>query len=102
MDLELIVTLLVISAAATSAAVEILKASLDKAGITYQSMPIAVIIAFLIGAAEVIIYTVDSGMRISTVTIVYAACMGIANAVGSNVGYDKIRDFICALMSNRE
>lgn len=60
-------------------------------------MPVAVIIAFVVGVAEIFIYTVNSGTSITAITILYAVCMGISNVIGSNVGYDKVKEFICSL-----
>ena len=102
MTLELFVSILVISAAATSIAIEIIKTMLTKCGITYKTMPVAVIVAFVVGIAEVIIYTINSGVGITNTTILYAVCVGIANVIGSNVGYDKIKQFVYALMGKTE
>jgi uncharacterized membrane protein YvlD (DUF360 family) len=95
MTLELFISILVISATATSIAIEIIKTLLEKAGITYKSLPLAIIISFVIGVAEIIIYAFSSGF--SYMTIIYALCMGLANSVASNVGYDKVKAFIYAL-----
>jgi uncharacterized membrane protein YvlD (DUF360 family) len=95
MTLEIFISILVISAVATSLAIEILKILLNKANIEYKTMPVAAITAFIIGIVEIVIYSANTGF--SYMTIVYALCMGIANAVGSNVGYDKVKQFISAL-----
>jgi hypothetical protein len=100
MTLESFVSILVISAAATSIGIEIIKNLLDKAGITYKTMPLAVIVSFVVGVVEMVIYTSNAGF--SYMTIVYALCMGVANVVGSNVGYDKVKDFIYTLFSKTE
>lgn len=98
MTLELFISILVISATATSIAVEIIKTLLDKANVTYQSVPVAVVTSFIVGIAEVIIYYVTHGMGITVVTILYSICMGIANAVAATCGYDLVKKFIYALM----
>lgn len=95
MTLELFISILVISATATSIAIEIIKTLLEKAGITYKSLPLAIIISFVIGVAEIVIYAFSTGF--SYMTIIYALCMGLANSVASNVGYDKVKAFIYAL-----
>ena len=56
MTLELFITILVMSATATSVAVQIVKTILDKMEKTYDSVPIAVIIAMIVGVAEIFIY----------------------------------------------
>ena len=47
MTLELFITILVMSATATSVAVQIVKTILDKMEKTYDSVPVAVIIAIM-------------------------------------------------------
>ncbi len=100
MSLELFISILVISTAATSIAIEIIKSLLDHLGIAYKTIPTAMIVAFIIGVAEVLIYALNSKTGITTVTILYSICMGIANAIGSNVGYDKVKNLIYTLFNN--
>ena len=97
MTLELFITILVMSATATSIAVQIVKTILDKMGKTYDSVPIAVIIAMIVGVAEIFIYYGINTIPITMVTILYAICMGVANAVGATTSYDLVKKFINAL-----
>ena len=97
MTLELFITILVMSATATSVAVQIVKTILDKMGKTYDSVPIAVIIAIIVGVAEIFIYYGINTIPITIVTILYAICMGVANAVGATTSYDLVKKFINAL-----
>lgn len=99
MTLELFISILMISASATSIAVEIIKIFLKKIGITYKAMPIAVIIAFIVGVAEVIIHTISRCDSITLTVIVYSLCMGMANTIGATVGYDTVKALICALLT---
>lgn len=101
MTLELFITILVISAAATSAAIEIIKTLLNNFDIAYQATPVAMVIAFVIGAAEILIYSFMNKTGISVSTLTFAICMGLTNAIGSNVGYDKLTDFIYALLGKK-
>lgn len=96
MTLELFVSILVVSATATSIAVEIIKTLLNKANITYKTMPVAVIVAFVVGATEIIIHATSNGF--SWITVIYAVCMGLANTIGATVGYDTVKAFIYALL----
>lgn len=98
MTLELFITTLVMSAAATSAAIEIIKTIFDKAGIPYKSVPTAMITAFLVGSAEIILYYVSHNMNLTITTILYSICMGFANAASSTCGYDLTKKFIYALL----
>ena len=97
MTLELFITILVMSATATSVAVQIVKTILDKMRKTYDSVPIAVIIAMIVGVAEIFIYYGINTIPITIVTILYAICMGVANAVGATTSYDLVKKFINAL-----
>lgn len=97
MTLELFITILVMSATATSIAVQIVKTILDKMGKTYDSVPVAVIIAMVVGVAEIFIYYGTKSIPITIVTVLYAICMGIANAVGATTSYDLVKKFINAL-----
>ena len=97
MTLELFITILVMSATATSVAVQIVKTILDKMEKTYDSVPIAVIIAMIVGVAEIFIYYGINTIPITMVTILYAICMGVTNAVGATTSYDLVKKFINAL-----
>lgn len=97
MTLELFITILVMSATATSVAVQIVKTILDKMEKKYDSVPIAVIIAMIVGVAEIFIYYGINTIPITMVTILYAICMGVANAVGATTSYDLVKKFINAL-----
>ena len=97
MTLELFITILVMSATATSVAVQIVKTILDKMEKTYDSVPIAVIIAMIVGVAEIFIYYGINTIPITIITILYAICMGVANAVGATTSYDLVKKFINAL-----
>lgn len=97
MTLESFVTILVVSATATSLGIEIIKNMLNTFEINYKTTPVAVISAFVIGFVEIIIHTISINSPFTHSTFIYALCMGVANAIGSNVGYDKIKSFIYAL-----
>lgn len=97
MTLESFVTILVISATATSLGIEIIKNMLNTFEIKYKTTPVALITAFIVGFIEIMIHTISIKSPITYTTFTYALCMGIANAIGSNVGYDKIKAFIYAL-----
>ena len=97
MTLELFITILVMSATATSVAVQIVKTILDKMEKTYDSVPVAVIIAMIVAVAEIFIYYGINAIPITIATILYAICMGVANAVVATTSYDLVKKFINAL-----
>ena len=97
MTVELFISILVISAAATSLGIQIIKNILDSLGKTYKSVPVAVLVSVVICMSEVFIYYTLNNMSVSWLTIVYAMCMGVANAIGSTISYDLVKKFIYAL-----
>lgn len=102
MTVETFIGILVISAAATSIGIEIVKKLFDAFKWKYDSMIVAVVCAFIVGVAEVGIYAFQGNMPLNYVTIIYALCMGVVNVIGSTVGYDTVKKFIYALMGKTE
>ncbi len=99
MTLEVFISILVLSATVTSLSIEIVKDLLNKFNIKYDTLIMATIIAFVLGVAEIFIYYEMNEFAIRTITFVYAICMGIANLVASQVGYDKIKEFLLVLLA---
>lgn len=97
MTLELFISIFVMSSTAASVMVEIVKNMLDSIGVSYKSVPIAVITAFVVGMAETLVFYLTHQMELNLLMIVYSVCMGIANAVGATCGYDLTKKFIFAL-----
>ena len=97
MTLELFIVLLAISAVATPTAVQIIKNFLDKVGMTYKSVPLAIVVALIVGFAEIFVYYSAHNMIITFGTILYAIFLGIANAVGATTSYDLVKKFINSL-----
>lgn len=97
MTLELFIVLLAISAIATPTAVQIMKNFMDKIGMKYKSVPLAIVIALIVGFAEIFVYYGTHDMIVTFGTIIYAICLGIANAVGATTSYDLVKKFINAL-----
>jgi membrane protein YqaA with SNARE-associated domain len=95
MTIELFISILVISSSATSIAAEIIKQMLNELNIKYKSMPVAVIIAFIVGASEMAIYAIANG--ITDHIIIYALCTGVANIIGATTTYDTVKALIYAL-----
>lgn len=97
MNFELFLTILTISATATSIAVQIVKNILDSLGKTYKSVPIAIALAMVVGIVEIFIYHISNNLTITVTTYIYAMCMGFANALGATTSYDLVKKFISAL-----
>lgn len=99
MTFEIFITILTLSATATSFAIELVKKVLNYFGHEYKTQPMAVIIAFVVGVAEIIVYNTTNGMSFNVLTVVYALCMGIVNALSATAGYDLVKDFLYALFA---
>ena len=97
MNVELFLILLVVSANATSIFIQIIKTILDKLGVKYKSVTLAVVAASIVGIVEIFIYYGTKGLTIDILTFLYAICMGVANAVGATTSYDLVKKFINAL-----
>lgn len=102
MTVETFIGILVISSTATSIGIEIIKKFFDAFKWKYDSIVIAVIAAFIVGAAEVVIYAVQVNMPLNYLTAIYSVCMGIVNVIASTVGYDTVKKFIDALFRFRK
>lgn len=96
MNFEIFITILVSSAAATSAAVQLIKYILDNMNRRYKSVPVAIVTALVVGAAEIFVYYILNQAAISPMTFFYAICMGIANMVGATSSYDLVKKFLNA------
>ena len=102
MSVEVFIGILVISATATSIGIEIFKKFLDSFKIGYKPVVIAVLVSFIVGFAEVVIYAMQGKMATDVTMFIYAFCMGIVNVVGSTTGYDTVKQFIYALFGKVE
>lgn len=97
MTIELFITLLMIASVATPIGIEVVKKFLDGIGVTYKSVPLAIIIAILVGFAEMFVYYNSGGLAITFATVIYAVVLGISNAIGATTSYDLVKKFIDAL-----
>lgn len=101
MTLESFISILVLSATTTSLGIEVIKILLNKFNMKYDTLIMATVIAFVLGVAEIFIYYGMNELTVTVITFVYAVCMGIANLVASQVGYDKIKEFLLVLFSKK-
>lgn len=102
MSMEIFNSILVLSAVITSLGIELIKALLDRFNIKYNAVIMSTIAAFVLGAVEIFIYYGTHDLPVTMITLVYALCMGAANSVSSNVGYDKVKEFLTALSARTE
>lgn len=98
MTFDNFITILVISATATSLGIEIIKNLLSNFKVDYKAICVATIVAFVVGVVEIFVFYISKGLAISSFTCMYAVCMGITNTVATNVGYDKVKQLLLAVI----
>lgn len=70
--------------------VQALKKLLDESGWHYSSNIVACIVAAIVGICGTAVYYDLAGIEFSTTNVICMVLMGLATAVGSMVGYDKV------------
>ena len=90
MNIALFIALLTVFSTVTSLCTEVCKKVLDESKITYASNLLVLIIACVVGILGTGLYYIVSSIEFNAVNIVCMPLMGIATAVGSMVGYDKV------------
>lgn len=90
MTVTLFVSLVTIFATATSLVTEAIKKVLDGKGIQYASNIVVCIVAAIVGIGGTASYYALTSIPFSGANIVAMILMGVAVAVGSMVGYDKV------------
>lgn len=98
MSFDNFIATLVISATATSIGIEIIKTLLTNFRMNYKAICVATIVAFVVGVVEIFVFYITKELPISTFTYLYAVSMGVANTVATNVGYDKVKQLLLALI----
>lgn len=89
-----IMTLLMIFAAITTLLTQAVKAFLDEMKVKYASNIVVLVISLAVGCGGTAIYYVNYRVPFNALNSVYLALMGIANWMGSTLGYDKVRQTI--------
>lgn len=97
MTVALFITLVTVFATVTGLATEAVKKILDSKAITYASNIVASIIAAIVGIGGTAAYYIISGVPFTAANIVCMILMGVAVAVGSMVGYDKVTQAIAQI-----
>lgn len=98
MTFDNFIAILVISATATSLGIEIIKTLLTNFKVNYKAICVAAIVAFVVGVVEIFVFYITKGLSISFATYSYAVCMGVVNTVSTNVGYDKVKQLLLAVI----
>lgn len=90
MNMTLFIALLVVFSAITSLCTEATKKILNELNVKYATNILVVILSLIVGVAGTGVYYVLFSIEFNAINIVCMPLMGIATAVGSMVGYDKV------------
>jgi len=94
MTITLFISLVTVFATATSLITEATKKVLDGKGIQYASNIVVCIVAAVVGIGGTAAYYALTAIPFTGANIVSMILMGVAVAVGSMVGYDKVMQAI--------
>lgn len=89
--------LLTVFATITALVTEAVKKFLNEQKVKYASNIVVLIVALIVGCGGTAIYYVNYQVPFNALNSVYLALMGIANWIGSMVGYDKVKQAIAQL-----
>lgn len=81
-------------ATATSLLTEGIKKFLNKMHVKYASNTLVLFVALIVGCGVTALYYVNYQIPFNALNSVYLALMGIANWLGSMLGYDKVKQAI--------
>lgn len=78
----------------TSLLTEAAKKLMDDIGINYAANILVLIVAVIVGCGATALYYVNYQIPFNALNSVYLALMGVANWLGSMLGYDKVKQAI--------
>ncbi len=94
MTVTVFLIILTVCAAVTSLLVEGIKKLLDDSGVNYAANILVLVVALLVGCGATALYYVNYQIPFNALNSVYLALMGVANWLGSMLGYDKVKQAI--------
>lgn len=94
MTTTMFLIILTVCAAATSLLTEGIKRFLNKRNVSYASNILVLIVALIVGCGTTALYYVNYQVPFNALNSVYLVLMGIANWLGSMLGYDKVKQVI--------
>jgi len=94
MSASVFITLLTSFATITGVVTEFAKKILDEQEVKYSSNLLASIIGAVVGIGGTAVYYIFGNIEFNTINVTAMILMGVAVAVGSMVGYDKIKQLI--------
>lgn len=97
MSVTIFLIILTVCAAVTSLLTEGIKRFLDEQNVSYATNILVLIVALIVGCGVTALYYVNYQIPFNTLNSVYLALMGIANWLGSMLGYDKVKQAIAQI-----
>ena len=97
MTVTAFLVLLTVFATITALVTEAVKKFLNEQKVKYASNIVVLLVALIVGCGGTAIYYVNFQVPFNALNSVYLALMGIANWIGSMVGYDKVKQAIAQL-----
>lgn len=94
MNVTIFLVILTVCAAVTSLLTEGIKRFLDEQNVPYAANVLVLIVALIVGCGATALYYVNYQIPFNALNSVYLALMGIANWLGSMLGYDKVKQVI--------
>ena len=94
MTVEMSLIILAGCAIVTSLLTEGIKKFLDKKKVLYASNTLVFFVALIVGCGTTALYYVNYQIPFNALNSVYLALMGVANWLGSMLGYDKVKQAI--------
>lgn len=94
MTISMFTIILAACAVATSLLVQGIKKFLDEMKIRYASNIVVLVVALIVGCGVTALYYVNYQVPLNVLNSVYLAIMGVANWLGSMLGYDKVKQAI--------
>ncbi len=94
MTISMFTIILAACAVATSLLVQGIKKFLDDIKVRYASNIVVLVVALIVGCGAAALYYVNYQVPFNALNSVYLALMGVANWLGSMLGYDKVKQAI--------
>lgn len=85
----------------TSLFVQEVKKFLNEQKIKYSCNVLVLFVAIIIGCGVTALYYISRQIPFDTLNIVYLILMGIANWLGAMIGYDKVKQMIMQINTER-
>lgn len=102
MNLTSFLVIFAILAVVTPLVTEGIKKFMESIKVNYYSNVVVLIVSVVLGAALSIFYYLQQGIDFNAINIFYIIFVILANWLGSMLGYDKVKQAILQIKSEKE